>query len=425
VGFSHEPLLTWKDGELAPSLIDSWNTIDDGRTWQLTLREAAEFHDGTPCTAEDVVWALEQIKNSRDLFGMKTPYGQYLEQVQFEAAADDVVKMCCPEATADLLELLPDIYVHKQGEPTTGTGPYRIADHAEGRSITLSPVKEDSAPELEFRQVPNEEERLELLSSQEAAVATRMEHSRDELAARDFGRYVVQSQLSVTGFLNGFEAPFDSPLARLAVNLAVDRQALINDLWDGLAYPANTVVSPQHLGYPRDLPRFRYDPVAARVLFDAVGFSSELTLRTPTRIPDGAPELAQFIREQLEDIGLKVRIEVEQDRPKYARDVSEKKIGHMALFDSSPLSTFRVLTEKVISDNPGLWWQGVEDASADALILAARSYIDFQVRRAAYAQCLTWLRNNPHWLYLYHPVQLYGHQREVPEKLLKQLAVKV
>ena len=72
----------------------------------------------------------------------------------------------------------------------------------------------------------------------------------------------------------------------------------------------------------------------------------------------------------------------------------------------SPLSTYRVLQEKASSQNRGLWWQGVEDSRADQLIGAAHLSIDHDKRTQAYNSCLSWLREHPHWLYLYHPVKL-------------------
>ena len=142
--------------------------------------------------------------------------------------------------------------------------------------------------------------------------------------------------------------------------------------------------------------------------------SDELALRAPLVIPDRAPQVARLIQEQLGRLGLRVHIEEETDRPKYARDTSRKRIGHLALFDSSPLSTYRVLREKVSSRVEGTWWQGVRDRGADERIEAAHLSIGGEARQDAYNRCLTWLQANPHWLYLYHPVKLSAHRKGLP-----------
>ena len=217
----------------------------------------------------------------------------------------------------------------------------------------------------------------------------------------------------MTAFLNGYEIPFSQPQARLAINLAVDVDEIIDNVWPGLAEPAATVVSPFHYGFADALRPHDYDPERAKELFEACDMPDELLLRTPLVIPDRAPKVAALIKEQLARIGIRVRIEEETDRPKYAMDTSQKRIGHIALFDSSPLSTYRVLQEKISSQTQGLWWQGVADGEADQLIDAAHLTVDNGKRRDAYSRCLSWLHENPHWLYLYHPIKLFAHRPEL------------
>ena len=100
----------------------------------------------------------------------------------------------------------------------------------------------------------------------------------------------------------------------------------------------------------------------------------QLILKTPLVIPERAQQVSNLIQQQLLRIGVNIIVDVEEDRPKYARDVSNNKIGHMAMFDSSPLSTYRVLQEKISSQTQGTWWQGVKDNMADQLIKTCLLY---------------------------------------------------
>ena len=61
----------------------------------------------------------------------------------------------------------------------------------------------------------------------------------------------------------------------------------------------------------------------------------------------------------------------------------------------------------------GLWWQGVQDDTADQLILAAHKLSSTRERTMAYSRGLSWLHDHPHWLYLYQPAKLYAHRPEV------------
>ena len=184
------------------------------------------------------------------------------------------------------------------------------------------------------------------------------------------------STMSVPYFLNGFDLPFSQPEARLAINLGVDVEAIISEVWGGLAEPAATVVSPYHLGYPSGLTAHGYDPDRAKALFERCEMPSSLHLRTPQYMPERAEAVSQMVKTQLARIGITVDIEVVEDRPDYARQVGARKIGHLAIFDSTPHSTYRVLQEKITSRNPGTWWQGVTDQEADDLIEAASQATD-------------------------------------------------
>ena len=75
-------------------------------------------------------------------------------------------------------------------------------------------------------------------------------------------------------------------------------------------------------------------------------------------MPDDAVRLSEDLSDQLMRIGVAINIVYTEDRELYANKVRRKEIHDMCVFDSSPLSTFRVLKEKVDSRFEGSWWQG-------------------------------------------------------------------
>ncbi len=416
----YEPLMQWRNGRVTPALVASWEVRDGGRLWLLTLRDDIRFHDGSPCTNEDAVQSLERMRGAGGSFGMGGVYSPYLEQLSFEPIGKTQLLVKSPSPTGDLADIFAAVYVGKQTDaagPPLGTGPFRLEEYSEGELLRLSsvdrPDHDSQFSELTILQIQSASDRYSALVNDLADLATGLElmpsiPENDGLTWRR-----STNTLSVTGFLNGFEKPFSQPEARLAINLAVDVDAIIDSVWPGLAEPAATVVSPFHFGFPDSLHPHAYDPARAKELFDASDIPAELVLRTPLVIPDRAPQVAAMIQEQLARIGIRVRIEKEADRPKYAMDTSQKRIGHLALFDSSPLSTYRALQEKISSQTQGLWWQGVTDSKADHLIDAAHLALGDRRRSEAYSRCLSWLHDNPHWLYLYHPVKRYAHRAEL------------
>jgi peptide/nickel transport system substrate-binding protein len=152
-----------------------------------------------------------------------------------------------------------------------------------------------------------------------------------------------------------------------------------------------------------------HDPARAKALLAGIGGgSAELTLRTPLRIPERAADISEMLAHDLGKVGIPLRIEAEADRPAYARQVGRGEIGDIAIFDSSPNSTFRVLDDKVSATTRGQWWQGFEDPELEPMIAAARGCVDHAARAQAYGRCLRRLRDNPPWLYLFHPVELFA-----------------
>ena len=416
----YEPLMHWRGGRVTPGLIASYEVRNDGRLWLLIIRDDARFHDGSPCTSEHLVQSLERMRGAGGSFGMGGVYSPYLEPLSFEPVGKTQLQVESSSPTGDLADIFAAVYVGKQtgaADPPLGTGPFRLAEYVEGELLKLSsvdvPDHDSQFSELTVSQIASASERYDALLNDQVDLATGLEllpsiPQNDGLAWRK-----STNTLSVTGFLNGYEGPFSQPQARLAINLAVDVDEIIATVWPGLAEPAATVVSPFHFGFADALRPHGYDPERAKELFDACDMPDELLLRTPLVIPDRAPQVAALIKEQLARIGIPLRIEEETDRPKYALDTSQKRIGHIALFDSSPLSTYRVLQEKISSQTQGLWWQGVADNEADRLIDAAHLTVDNRKRREAYGRCLSWLHHNPHWLYLYHPVKLHAHRPEL------------
>lgn len=415
LGLIYEPLLRWKNGSVTGSLLSSWQVSDEGRSWLVTMRDGACFSDGSRCTVDDIVEAVRIHQDADGPFGMGGVYAPYVSDLKIEPQNSTQIHITSPKPTGDLVDIFAAIYVGRSqdnAQSPIGTGAYKIDDYVEGEFIKLSSV-DRSTDNVLFNnvtvfEISEPEARLDALVSGRVELATGFEMLED--IPHDDGIEWVKTTntLSVTGFLNGFDEPFSDPKARLALNLAVDVETIIQDVWHGLAQPAATVVSPHHFGFPDGLVHHGYDPSRAKELFAECSMPDQLIVRTPLIIPDRAKQVVDIIQQQLVSIGVNVVVEVEEDRPKYARDVSNKLIGHMAIFDSSPLSTYRVLQEKVSSGNQGLWWQGVSDSTSDRFIDDAHLVVDTADRAQAYSRCLSWLHESPNWLYLYHPVKLYG-----------------
>ena len=80
----------------------------------------------------------------------------------------------------------------------------------------------------------------------------------------------------------------------------------------------------------------------------------------------------------------------------------------MCVFDSSPLSTFRVLAEKIDARVAGSWWLGFHNEAVEKLLDAGRRTSDGPARETIYRQAYRHLQDDPPWLYLYNPLRVVG-----------------
>ena len=416
-----EPLLRWvPGGSTKPALFSHWIHSPDGRRWEFFIRPGAAFHDGKPCIPEDVTGFIADILDAVDTFGMKWSYARYLAHARITIGSESSVVVENSEPISDILDIFSEFYLCRStsdGRAILGTGPYRVMAFEPGRTAVLKCVGATNGPDrIAFRAEADAGQRYDLLKAKQVDAASNLERVHGRL---DFdSTYAWGSALntlSVMYYLNCFEGLFASPEARLAVNHAVDQDRLIAEVFQGLGAPSASIVSPFHLGMSKAaLKPIAYDPDEARRLLDKAGSPNTVILRTPTFMPERAQEISRFVADCLGDVGLKVEIEVERDRPEYARQVGRKQIGDMAIFDSSPQSTYRVLNDKISSSAKAVWWQGYDDLETERLIVEANRAVDHDARDAAYARCLRHLHENPPWLYILHPTDVFAAQLDVP-----------
>ncbi|WP_342364090.1 ABC transporter substrate-binding protein [Terrarubrum flagellatum] len=406
-----EPLLRWDRGLARPGLFDRWTYSQDGRSWRFFIRKAACFHDGAPCLAEDVIAFVNDICSAVDTFGMKWSYARYLANARLSVGADNSVIVENPEPIADILDIFSEFFLCRldaSGAATIGSGPYRVSNFSPRRSATLERVSGAGPQTIVAHEIPSAEDRLRLLKDGAVDAALNLERVHGPL---EFDPTLVWGKalntLSVIYYLNCFDGLFASPEGRLAINHAVDIEGLISGVLHGLAAPSASIVSPFHLGMDHaGTQLIPYDLDRAKALLDQTGAESKVTLRTPTFMPDRAKEISLFVADQLGDLGLSVTVEIETDRPEYARQVGRKEIGDLAIFDSSPQSTYRILNDKISSAVKAVWWQGYDDAETEKLIVAANRAVESSERAIAYGRCLRRLNANPPWLYLFHPIEV-------------------
>ncbi|WP_029031861.1 ABC transporter substrate-binding protein [Salinarimonas rosea] len=426
--------LVRRDGKgYAPRLAASWAVSEDARTWIFRLRDGVAFHDGTPCDADAVRLSLLRMAREDKGYTLGAPavWRQYLGDAVVEApdAGTLVIRLGAP--MADLLDVLVQGYVvapsalpaYDAGDTRRpcGTGPYRLVDasddHASMARVPGHFAGEPANARIRFVREPDRARRLAMVRSGAAQVATNLDVAASaDLPAHGATQVVSLAPVAIIYLLNAARGPLADARVRRALALALDREALIAEVVPGAARPLHGFVGPLHFG-AGSAPARERDPETARALLREAGFGDGLTLGLdcPTRLPDEAQPLTAALGRRLAAIGVTLDVHLHEDREAYAHMVRRKEIRDLCVFDSSPMSTYRVLVEKLDARVRGSWWQGYRNEAVEALIDRGRITTDDDARSALYAQAYALLQDDPAWLCLYNPLKATGISGHHPD----------
>lgn len=424
-GAFYDTLLRRDGTGFAPGLATRWEVAADARRWRFHLRPGLRFHDGTPCDAAAVCASLRRMARPDKGYTLGAPgvWAQYLGDARIDARDPLTVEIALAAAMADLPDVLVQGFIVapagiaalEAGETTApiGTGPYRMTGHGPGwieAEAVAHPHRPAANPRLRWEAEADPARRLARLLDGTADVATALDHHASRaLDGAGATRVEQLAPVAIIYLLNAATGPLADPRMRQALALAVDRPGLVAAAVDGAARPLEGIFSPLHFG-AGTAPAPARDPDRARALLAEAGHGGglQLGLDCPTRLPDEAERLSAALAGQLAEIGVSLSIHVHPEREEYAHKVRRKEIRDLCVFDSSPLSSFRVLHEKIDSRVRGSWWQGYANPAVEALIDRGRATVDDTARAALYADAFGLMQRDPPWLTLYNPLKVTG-----------------
>ena len=410
-------------GEYIPALAERWSLAEDACTWQFDLRAGIPFHNGDTLSADDVVASLNRVCDPAlgGELGTQGVYLSYLRGSQFRVIGELNVEITTAKPLADLLDLLVDMPIVPRralaGLPQipVGSGPYQFGTIEDGRIVcTAFRGYWGTAPryeQVEWMAEADPGRRVDLLLAGEADLATGLgPHDAARVVAAGMQAPTTLSGLCVILMLNAAHGPCADARVRQALNYATDVSTIIHNVTAGAAEQLNGPLTRLHLAHNPATPAYTHDPVRAKQLLAEAGYPAglQICLDIPTTHPDEALPLADALAEQWDAAGITTEIRIHADRPGYADRVRAKQIGDACLFDSSPLSSIRVLCEKIHSELRGPWWEGYQNQTVDQLIDDACATVNPSERRAIYQQAYGIIRDDAPWVFLYSPLIHYG-----------------
>lgn len=344
----YDGLINWdlssatKPSVLAPGLATSWEADATDKTkWTFKLREGVTFHDGSPFTAESVVWNLDKL--------LKTDSPQFdpRQSAQGRSRIPAVASYRAVDPTTlEVITKTPDATLPYQiawimiSSPTqwekvgkswdafaktpAGTGPWKLTLFAPRERAEMAPNKEywDKAriPKLDkLVLVPLPEANARVAALRSGQVDWIEAPPPDAVASLKGAKFTIVTNAyphNWTWHLSRAEgSPWNDIRIRKAANLAVDREGM-KELLGGLMIAAEGFMPPGHQWFGKPTFKPTYDPEAAKKLLAEAGYGPAKPVTTKVLIaPSGSGQMQplpmnEVIQQNLAEVGIKIDFEV-------------------------------------------------------------------------------------------------------------------
>ncbi|WP_111558841.1 ABC transporter substrate-binding protein [Paracoccus sediminilitoris] len=287
-------------GEYKGNLATEWSWIDD-TTLELKLREGVKFHDGSDFTADDVVYTVDFVADESNgaVTQRNVNWMDHAEKVD-----DYTVRIITKEPFPAALEYLsgpvsiyPSDYYAQVGPSgmglkPIGTGPYKVVSVDPGKHFVLEankdyfdgPKGKPQIGNIDVRTIPDVNTQIAELFSGQLDLIWQVPSDQAERMAQMDGFNVSNESTMRVGYLamdaagrSGEDNPFTKLEVRQAVNHAINREELVNQLLKGKSIPIHTACFPSQFGCAQDVTEYEYDPEKARELMAEAGYPDGFT----------------------------------------------------------------------------------------------------------------------------------------------------
>ena len=349
-----EPLISNDEhGNPVGILAESWERNEDATAWTFHLRQGVKFQNGEEFNADVVVENFNRYKLMESGYSGFTTFKVnelYPGLLGCEKVDDSTVKISFSEPIPRLLFNMKDtascMFYPGSWDTTTGyfteqpvgTGPYKIKEVKEDEYVVLEAFdgywgEKAKTKNIKIRTITDPQARYAALDSGEIMGVLdlgAMPAALGEELLKD-ERFAMASQTSTIThmmLLKGEGTKFSDARLRQAVSLAIDRQLIVDQLWNGYGKPTQNLINrmcPDWVELPVE-----YDMEKAKALAKEVLGDSRIPLDMYTRslYLDRGPykEMMEYIQSQLSQIGIDATVNV-IDSPTYSEMSKAGELG--------------------------------------------------------------------------------------------------
>lgn len=327
------------------SLVEDYDISVDGLTYNFTLREGVQFSDGTPLLADDVKFTFERMLTLPD--SQQTDYAMSIDGAQdlLDGKADSLRGITVEDGTHFTITLsepfsgflaqlaTPSTSIFSRSivtaagddfgvvpEKTIGTGPYIVTSWDRGSGLTFEyntrywgkeptvkkanvKIMDAASMDMAFQKGDLDIIDCYMLDSAVVENTYKKKYANSIVSVDLFGIYFFM--------LNENIKPLDDVSVRRAIQMAIDRQAILDSIYGGDGKLEDGIIPTGCLGYSEDNQGWlKHDPDAAKQLLSeagyANGFDMEIALDSGTA--DAVKNAVQIVAQDLSDIGINAEI---------------------------------------------------------------------------------------------------------------------
>src|SRR6059036_262398 len=389
------------DGKLHPSLATDWK-LTHPTTWTFKLRQGVKWHNGDAFSAADVKYSFERTWDPKLNTRVSTVFTT-VERVEAPDATTVVFTTKKPDPLLDARvafyggQIVPKKYVEAVGNDTfnakpIGTGPVRFVSWTKDDRVVLeaNPDYFGGKPDFDrfvMRSIPETAPRIAALLKGEVDIVTQLPPDHAE-------RVTGNASTRVTGALyaglyvlavNSKVPPLDNPLVKQALSLAIDREAIVKELWRGRGIVPSQPIAKGDNHFDPSLPPLAYNPKEARERLKKAGYKNEeIYIETTVAYVSQDKAMSEAIAAMWKDVGVNVKVEVIEFS---VRAQKNREKSFRGLWWGDPTST--------LGDPDGMMWRllgpgGITDywrhPRFDELGNAAPFSVDEKFRGEAYRE---------------------------------------
>ncbi len=399
--------------QLQPMLATSWTPSKAGAVWTFTLRSGVKFSDGTPMTADDVVYTFQQLADPKNASNALSTFTGVLDPAGVVKVDSGTVAFHLSAPNGNFPYLVSSDNYNAIIVPTgtnfadwqktfIGTGPFKLSTYTQnvGANFVANPDYWGGAPNLDstaFTFYASQQPQILALQGGTVDVIVQFVPTGAEslLNSSSYSIIKLKSANHRELSMRCDMAPFNDARVRQAIALCLDRPGMVTALLDGDGEVGNdSPFAPKFPSTNTTVPQRVQDIAKAKALLAAAGHPNGFSTTLTTEQYEEIPQLAQVIAEAATKIGVKITLKVETQDNYYGKATygnSDWLDAIMSLVDYGDRGVPNVFLEAPLTSN-GPWNAAhFKNPTYDKLVAAYVAAVDLSTQRTIAGQIETLL----------------------------------